>query len=195
LIFILFICFVFLGLLIIFIYFILKELKALRPIVKTNFYLQLEFYEGVLRGHTKRKPKTSGEQEKPKLVRSTSLPTIDALHAFKIETSLEKESEREQEEAESAARMEAKVTSSSALPLRSPQLSLDIPRSPSRTDSLPLMIPKSPRDFPMSPTSQTPRQHRASRSLYSDLRVGLPKSDSQPALGKFFPLSPSHLSP
>jgi hypothetical protein len=138
--------------------------------VKTNFYLQLEFYENFLRGQTKRKPR-SPEQEKPKLARSTSLPTIDALHAFKIETNIENESELEGEHAKHAGNAAHRI---------SPHLRLEVSRPPSRTDSMPLpTIQRSP----SPPTVQTSRNlRRASRSLYSDLRVTLPKSDSQTAL-------------
>jgi hypothetical protein len=63
--------------------------------VKTNFYLQLEFYEGILKGQSKRKPKPSSSSstvelvKPPKIIRSASLPSIDALHTFKLEPSVD----------------------------------------------------------------------------------------------------------
>lgn len=161
-------------------------MKTLRPIVKTNFYLQLEYYEGILRGQTKRKPKPS-DASKPKMVRSTSLPTIDALHAFKIEKSIEKQNELALEGGAGemvgaeGVMVEQKPITPRAGGAHS-LLHITIPNGSPRASPVPSPKgPFSPRDA--SPPVLTPRSmRRRSRSLYSELRVVLPKSESLPAV-------------
>lgn len=152
----------------------------MRPIVKTNFYLQLEFYEGLLKAQSKRKrtksqqPQTPHMHAKPKMVRSTSLPTIDTLHSFKLQASTLEDSPPP-----NPAPQPLYVGK-----LNLPSLNLNIigekPHSPRM-----IFSPRgagaenhgiSPKEGKTSPLYHPRLVRRSSRSLYSDLRVGM--SDS-----------------
>lgn len=111
---------------------------------------------------------------KPKLARSTSLPTIDAIHTFQIEKTLE--NENESEEGENTRIPTPKTPTAGHLSSPPLLLNLTVPRPPSRADSSPLPSPRTPSPPPAH--VQTPRAtRRQSRSLYSDLRVVLPNSE------------------
>ena len=113
------------------------------------------------------------------MVRSTSLPTIDALHAFKIEKTLDNESELEGEgesnPCESPRRAGGLPNHQSSPHLRN--LNVGIPASGADPPPASLTPPS-----PSSPTSAQTGRRMSFRSLYTDLRVSMPKSDSQSSL-------------